>query len=301
MTTWPRRTAVCIDCRAVIAPGQRCHGGASHRVRALDEPAERDRLLTEVWGSYARRRRMRDEPTRSEGPTTGSALQRLMDGEHGEVVMGIAVGVLVAIGSIAVIFVGAAALVSLVAFAVVRSVARWWRVRRVSLLPSGALAARRRLGSGALSGVVAAGPTAPSPASGTLCSGFAIELTHGRRGEVMLHDAVGLGFDVVLDDGRRLRVPPGPMIVEAVRAPLALAAAHVDDYLGTIDPARATAQDLDPFPYDRASEWCISAGDRVEIVGPLREIVDPSAAPAGYREVAGTLLVPEGPPRLRLP
>ncbi len=184
----------------------------------------------------------------------------------------------------------------------VRRIAAFIRRRRHQLVPNGALAppaavSPRRGRAGRVVATMVA-----SPLSGRRCAGFSARLTHGNGRAVMLHDAATVGFDVVLDDGARVRIPAGPLVLAAADDDdaVALSAAHVDGYLRAIDPRRAGADDLDPFPYHRVEETVIRSGDRIEVLGALHAVIDPRAAATGYRDAAATLLVPAGPTEVRL-
>jgi hypothetical protein len=166
---------------------------------------------------------------------------------------------------------------------------RRWRQRR------GARGARRIIELGAPTGqigTIAAGRQAPDPVGGVWCAAFGIELATGSR--TMLRDATTLGFDVALDSGQRVRVPPGPCVLDMAGAAVVRDVA-LEPYLASIDPQRGS--DPDPFPCDRARVLALRAGDRVELLCRLVWVAD-AAARASYREPAA-ILVPEGVVQLR--
>jgi hypothetical protein len=70
-------------------------------------------------------------------------------------------------------------------------------------------------------------------------------------------------------------------------------------YLGELDPARDTADDLDPFLCNLVRATQLRPGDRVELFGAVTVRPLVGAAPAGYRDPAPSLLVPTGVPHLR--
>ncbi|HTE55491.1 MAG TPA: hypothetical protein VK698_31770 [Kofleriaceae bacterium] len=296
---WPARGAVCRDCRTAVAEGSTCPAGPGHRVCSLGDASGRDAILTEVWGPLELRRRIGEA---ARAGATGGGGASLLDGcslsdcgggggDLGDIV-------LIALAVFAAVFV-----LWLVASLAVAAVRAW---RRRPPRPRGARRAPAAVGppTGRV-GTIAAGVdrVASDPVTGRGAVAFALELTHvsgwRRRRSAMLRDAATVGFEVLLDGGERVRIPAGPCLVDldgasTSRAPLARVAA----YLAALDPARATADDLDPFPFHQARHLILRPGQRVEVRGRLLAVPDPRAAPAGYREPARALLVPDGVPRL---
>jgi hypothetical protein len=103
------------------------------------------------------------------------------------------------------------------------------------------------------------------------------------------------GFDVTLDDGRRVRVPPGRVTVVGKLPAADIDRARVDAFLGDVDAGGAA---LPLFPYDHARALALNEGDRVDVLGDLETSADGSQG-HGYRASAG-LLVPVGVPVLRV-
>jgi hypothetical protein len=113
------------------------------------------------------------------------------------------------------------------------------------------------------------------------------------NGNVMLRDGATIGFDVVLDTGQRVRIPPGLCAVDMTEARVL---GNVDEYLAEVDPRRAFEPGVDPFHHDDARVVTIGPGDRVELLCGL----DPCAADAtGYRDAVATTFIPRGFVRLR--
>ena len=306
--SWPRHDAVCVDCRTLAFAGKPCDGGPKHRVRALANAAEREELLAEVWGPPSRRRQMKNLSKAGAGGAGGaSAIEACGGADCGgcDVASGCegAGGGGEALAIIAAIVVIAFAIVAL--YWLISKLIAYIRKRRQILKANGALKKPARPGRRTgMVGLVEDCPTLGSPISGAACVGYATSLAtkSGPWGAeaTMLRDAATIGFTVQLDDGRRVQVPAGPMVLdmrnaEQVSAP----AGAVGRYLTAIDPT-ATGDDLLPFPYDKVRERLLRPGDRVEIIGPVEATVDVSAAPTGYRDAAATVLTPAGVPRLRL-
>lgn len=293
---WPPRTALCLDCRTAAIDGQPCPAGPSHRVRALGAPAGREQVLQTVWGPKPLRQRMRQIGRAGvTGGGTGGVLSSM--GDCGGCV-GVDLG-FDALGAFIVAIVVVASVFMAVAW-LFQAIQGWRRRRAATLSPHGATAAAAAPPREAGRAGKVIGAPIPSPLSGAWCVGFDVRMRHGRRA-ITLRDAATVGFDVALDDGTRVRIPPGPLIVDCDdRAAVALSCPHLERYLQTLDPARAEVDDLDPFPRHRIEEATIRPGDRVEVLGRLRPVADGAAAPAGYREPAATIWIPDGVPSVRM-
>jgi hypothetical protein len=293
--TWPPRPVVCLDCRSALPGGVPCPAGHPRAVE-LASVSGRERLLCEVWGSPFRRQRLRAMCRTGAGTSGGGMLfdgcsgLDWIDGDLGSILM--AIVLLFALGCL--LWAAATGIAALV---------RWWRSR---LEPTGALWPPAGAGppTGRTGTVVAHGALAPAPLTWTRSVGFGALLEHRsrlwRQPVTTLCDGASLGFDVLLDDGGRVRIPPGALLVDVTNArrvrPDRLLLAH---YLAELDPQRDAASDLDPFPANRARTVAIQPGDRVEVLGPLEPRADPTAPSAGYREPASSTLIATGLPRLR--
>ncbi len=145
-----------------------------------------------------------------------------------------------------------------------------------------------------------------SPATGTPCVAYVLELhwQDARVSRLTFRDAVSVGFDVVLDDGRRARIPPGeiqlagelPQMIDVdnprLEAHLQATAPQKTD----MDPGgeRNWGGDSEVFRYNIVREAVIIPGDIVSLVSPFQPIVNAVADTPGYREPMPSLLVPVG-------
>jgi hypothetical protein len=114
-------------------------------------------------------------------------------------------------------------------------------------------------------------PPAPAPlgdlAGVAFDTTFTARTSLWRRGAV-LRDGATLGFEVALDDGGRIRIPPGAIAIDAPRAKLRPKPEQLDRYLSRLDPLRQTACDLDPFQVDTRCP-------RLDLRGPEALEADP--------------------------
>jgi hypothetical protein len=299
---WPARGALCLDCRTALAPGQGCPVSPRHRVASLADPAGRDALLTRVWGPRPVREHIRDATRAGAVSGTGSSVLDscgLIDCLGG----GVDLAELGAIALLAAVIAAVVFVLWLVITLVPRAIRAWrrsrWQPRGVRRAPDG-------LGrpSGLFGTITAVEPARGEPLTGHPCLAFAVELVHRagwRRRRRMLRDAVTVGFEVALDDGGRVRIPPGSLLLDldaarTIRPPVQ----RMADYLAEIDPGRAASDDLDTVPHHEVRHLILRAGQRVEVRGRLHATADPRAVPSGYRDAAATLLVPDGAPRLVL-
>ena len=297
-TTWPPRPAICLDCRTALPAGAPCPAGHSRIATFAGGGPGREELLTEVWGPASIRQQLRDA---ARAGVTSGGCGALFDGCGGCDLVGLDIGETLIV--IVVLF-ALGALVWLLACGI-GALFRWWRSRSE---PNGAT--RRGAGpeypTGRTGTVVAHAGLAPDPITGTPCVGFAALLEHRsrwwRRPATMLRDGATVGFDVVLDDGERVHIPPGALLVDLAAA----RAVRVDRlqlalYLGELDPARDREDELDPFPCHRTRAVQIRPGDRVEVLAAVeaRPAGGAAAGRGGYRDQASAVLVPAGVPRLR--
>ncbi|HEY8143738.1 MAG TPA: hypothetical protein VIG06_13735 [Kofleriaceae bacterium] len=294
-TSWPPRTAICVACRTALPPGVPCPAHHGRPVSLADGERGREALLTAVWGPPPVRQKLRDM---ARAGATSGGIGGLFDGCSGCDIIGGDLGeILMAI----VIFIAIGVLLWCLVTAVSALVRRWRGRQR----PRGAaLPGQPCLPTGRTGTVVARAGLQRDPLTGSPCVGFAAALEHRsswwRRPVTMLRDGATVGFDILLDTGERVSVPPGPMVVDLGAA----RAARVDRmllalYLGELDPARDTVDDLDPFLCNLMRAAQLRPGDRVELFGAVTARPLVGAAPAGYREPAPSFLVPTGVPHLR--
>lgn len=303
-STWPERRALCVDCRTALPAGRPCPAGPSHRVHSLADRAGRDAVLTEVWGPRPIRRRIA-EAARA-GAVTGGGTT-LLEGCTGLADLVSVEGLLWAAGLAAML--AAIAFVVWLAVSLARAVIRAWR--RWPPHPRGARRRPARTGpaTGRIGRIVATAGERGDPLGARPCVAYALQLDHHRgplgglfaRGRPMLRDAVSAGFDVELDSGERVRISPGPCVIDLrAAAPVHVEDGRLADYLASIDPERSSTEDLDPFPHHRIRQLLLRPGQRVEVHGRLVPVADPRAAPSAYRAPAAAILVPHETPRLSL-
>ena len=189
----------------------------------------------------------------------------------------------------------AASLYWLVTF-VIRNI----QAHRQRLAPRGATMTPLRLGRAAgLAGRVDADArTTPSPASDRPCVAYALTLEADRHdaSSVMLRHSYSTGFSVQLDDGSRLDIPAGRLLLKGPARALAAGSGAIERHL---ELDLSAEDDLPPVPYDRVSEIVLAPGDRVEIHGELER--EPAAAETSspYRE-ARWIYRPKGVASLQL-
>jgi len=261
---------VCVECRAVMtAPGP-----LPHRLLSLDDARERAQLVTAVWGPRTRLRREIVERTR----------RPHIHGRGGVGLAGLVVSALLPPRD--------------------RDDGTWtWDARGSRREATGATsgcacAPPVARGGVSVSGRVADAALEAEPWTGRRCVAYGAVLDLG--GSRMLRDAATTGFDLVPTSGPRVHVPAGPCELEMGGALRRTPdRGRIDAALAAIDPARDDG-DLDPFPYDHVALLAIRPGDEVELFGRLATVRDPDAPDAGYRDAPATLVVPDGPVRLRL-
>lgn len=303
----PRRAAVCVDCRTLLGAGERCDGGAGHRVVPLDTLEGRRKLLDEVWGPPSARRRARQLAKAGGG---GAGVGTFLDGctncggcdfpTSGEALLFVLAIFVAAIAAIAIYW-------------IVVKIIEYVRARRNRPKPNGGLLRPASLGRRAgPAGVVTrvlpaasgAAPALQAPAGGAACAAFSVDLRCERflRSDLMLHDGESAGFEVRLDDGSVAQVPAGRVRLEGRAERRSRASApKVEDWVSGLGPKVVDPEDFDfdPFPYDRVDEITVRPGDRVRLFGELERIPDPEA-PADYRGAAPAILVPRGVPAIRV-
>jgi hypothetical protein len=279
---------VCPACRRVV-PGDRPCDLDGSVVRPISSAEDRQALLDAVWGSQPRRA----ELMRHLGARKATTRTRLAAAALGGVgVAGVAVAVLGMPGTVLEIVAG-------LTWAVV-GVSQMVSGQR--LIPSGgaALTPQPRFASGQILPCTAV----VAPGSGIACAAWALELRYdGRWGSrTTLRVGASTGFDVALDGGERVRIPPGPLWIEDVLPQLAeLESPSFEELLRALDPART--DDKDPWPLFRFNvigEQTLHSGDRVEILGVVDRALGSSQQQAMYRDAPASVLVPRTVPALRL-
>lgn len=283
---------VCIDCRNVVGQGETCH-----RVTDLQRPEGREALLTEVWGPPSLRRKLRGVAAAG---GSGAAAGGLFEG----------CGCLADCGLSAIdgpvlamlACVGAFVLVYLLVAWIIRRV----RSRRDRPRPYGALRHPPVLHGRRHRGVVAPDAPTVTSVSGEQAVAHALHLRCKRflRSDRMLVDSVSAGFTLRLPDGAEVRVPAGRVRLEGPRRrERAVGGDRVQDHLARLDPLRKSLDaidELEPIPFEQASELVLLPGEAVELIGQLEPMVDVQAPAAAYRDSASTVLVPRSGFGLRL-
>jgi hypothetical protein len=299
----PVRHRVCLGCRTLLADGETCGGKRGHLAAALDVPAERARLDDEVWGPDSRARKLRQAAkVGASGGLFGGLFQGCSACDALQGLEGCANLADAGEGIVAVLlFVVAAAVFAVVAAVLawlIMGLVRWVRTRMDKPKPHGALRKPpKATGRANGAGTIAGGARVALPWKSGECLAYAFEL-HTKTafgGGALLRDAMTAGFDVTLDDGRVVRIPPGRVTIVGKREDVAVDRECVDRFLGDIDPKHA---ERTLFPYDFARAVAIGPGDRVDVLGELERTADGTQG-HGYRASAG-LLMPVGVPVLRI-
>jgi hypothetical protein len=260
-------------------------------------PAERGRLLREIWGSPSARRRAKELAKAGGGGLGLGTLFQSCDacsscdlggvsGEAGAVVLGIAL----------------AALLFVLLYYVTKKIIEYVRRRQNRLRPHGALRRALPVLRRGPSGVVLEGRSSQAPASGASCLAWGIELRCARflGGDVMLRDGRTEGFELRLDDGGLLHVPKGRVRLVGGFAPQRPEGERWQRYLGELDPSPSADEAFPPFPYDVVLEARLAGGQRVQIVSALERASADEAQAGGYRVAPKAVLEPSGIPILAL-
>ncbi|MCE9578730.1 MAG: hypothetical protein K8W52_36735 [Deltaproteobacteria bacterium] len=283
-TRWPARGAICLACRTALPIGAPCpHGHGPSRSLATTDGHEA--LVAATWGPPSLRTRALQA---SRAGVTGGGGTALAD--CGSCGAGSAEGL--------VVF----AIAAIVLFGVwfgIRALIDWRRRRRHQLRPRPALALPAPRDRGRLGTVVARSAVAADPFTGRRAVAYGIEMRW--RSDPMLRDAAALGFDIALDSGERVRIPPGACVLDPRGASRIEAdAPAVLAYLEALDPHGAAGGEYAAVPAHRVAVVTLAAGDRVEVLGELTPIPDPEAPSTAYRDAPPTVLVPAGVPQLRV-
>jgi hypothetical protein len=273
----------------VLGHETRCDGGKGHRVVHLETPEGREALFEEVWGPASLRRRARDLAKAGSGGA-------MLDG-CGSLSSCDCAGADPS-GEAAVIFLGLmlAFFVAVALYWLISKLIEYVRRRRARLKPKGALLAPTTDRGVARFGVVRESKAADSVAA------RAIELVQSRVGTnaVMLRFAHSQGFDVQLDDGSIVVIPPGRVRLEGTRSTIddpSVARVVIDT---TIGPPLEDPDGYSLIPFDVAQGVTLRVGDRVAIYGPLEHTAHPSiyAPQHGAFRSTSSVLAPVGTPSL---
>ncbi|MBX3229600.1 MAG: hypothetical protein KIT84_04635 [Labilithrix sp.] len=291
------RSRICLSCRTLFDHGEDCRG-KGHQTVSIVSRAGRTKLFDEVWGPDSRARAVRNAAKAGAG---GAASGSALDYCNGcDVLDACSAGDAGVGGIMALIVIVVAAAVGVILYWLIRTIVRFVRDRMHEPQPHGALyaAPKPKKVVAAARGVVRGGELLDTPWREGSAYGWSMEL-HERRvlgGGAMMRDARTAGFDVTLEDGRTLRVPPGRIRVLGTLARVDAEVAKLEGLVAEIDRARMSERTVFPFDYARA--LTIEEGDHVEVIGELTHSAD-TAAGMGYRANAG-LMEPVGIPFLRV-
>ena len=298
---WAARGAFCLDCRTAQEGAYRCVVDPSHHLVEAATPHSREEMLTTVWGPASRRQRFKEVAKASGGGVAGgTAAEGSCAGcELGEAAVdpqALLVIVVVALAIVVLYFLG-------------KFLLRAWRRYQSRPIPRGArargLASMQPSARGpVVVGTVADAGMALAPLSQRSCVAYAHVLRYkrfARKPLVTLRDSATLEFDVLLDDGGRVRIPAGAVAIgmehtETIRPDEEAAADYFSqlDGRGSVAPTGAD----DPFPFTEVREAIVVPGMRIAVHGPLEPMPDPDAPAGSYRDAAASLLSPVETPRL---
>ncbi len=287
--TWPKRTAICLDCRTTLADRRESHA-QGHTVVSLKRSAGREQLIDRVWGVWER--------------------QKGRSSPRSWAVEAVAIGI--AAAGIAMVLLpfghpGIGMLMALVAgtgkFLFTEATRARAIDRRVRATPlPGAKPPPRLSGGSSIVGTVSSGDTAPSPLTGTEAVAFSVTLaTDAHYPAGSLNDGATLGFTITTAEGDTIEIPRGHIEIITHGKPLTRRKKHVERYLRDLDPLRARSDDKDPFQHRHAAEVAIQIGDHIALHNPIHRIAfDTSGPTPGYREAARQIFAIDGIPCIEL-
>lgn len=295
------RKRICIGCRTLYGEREKCPGGGSHETVSLFDADGRALLEDEVWGPDSRAREMRRLARAGAGGATLGGFADGCSASGCEVLeacssAGDIGGAIVSLFGIvlAAIVVG---ILTMVLYWLVKTIVNAIRDALDKPKPHGALLPPPKIPARAAKarGVVRRAKTLDLPwREGRACA-YLLEL-HEKRvfgGGAMLRDAEAAGFEIDLDDGRVVRVPPGRIRLFGKTTREDVDEKRLGAHLSEIE---SDTRKL--FPHDFARTIVLAEGDRVEVLGPLETSADPVAG-GGYRASAG-VFAPAGVPMLRV-
>lgn len=286
---------VCLACRTMLEEGESCEG-KGHVTVSLASAQGRSRLDDEVWGPDSRARAIRKAAKAGAGGGVVGGLAQGCDGLSGCGDLGGAGEGAIAVLAIfvaVIVFAGVAILL----WTLVKWIVEWYRNRPK---PQGALykPPRPRSRVARARGRVMSGTPIATPWTEATAMVWAFELFQKRvfGGGAMLREGRTGGFDVMLDDGRILRVPAGRVHIASRLGKTDVDSGRLDAYLAAADPKREDRASL--FPYHFAKVATIEPGARIEIVSDVEPQPDERAGHA-YR-ASGGVLAPVAVPVLRI-
>jgi hypothetical protein len=278
--------AVCPRCRRVGRTEQTCDLDGA-RLLDLEVDQDREELLAAIWGSPDQRELLEKQL----GQALGRPGQRIA-----------VAGAFGALSAVVYSFVGSSASsIGLFAWGCIGAIAAAaFPKRRIStFVPAQAtpLPSLPRYAAGRLLSTASIG----APASAETCAAWAVELRYEGPWPVRhtLRIGASAGCEVELDGGERLRIPAGPLWIDGKLVQIDAEPSAVDDMLDDLDPQRRANDHFPLFPYNVVLEQLLHHGDRVEVLGEIERVPDPTAADEMYRDAAPSILRPRGVPVLR--
>ena len=287
----PARTSICLHCRTALFDEEACDLDPTHATASIAEIYGRECLIATVWGPP----RARFEQIQAEARTS-SALTGLA-------AFGTAAGMLAS-----TMFFPVATAATAVLSGAVSGSAFWIFGKRAvgqveHTYPVGAEPVPEVEPGAGQRAVVRGEPSLLSPATGSECVAYALELHYeGSFGtRVMYRDAVCTDFDLELGDRQCARVAAGRIRLSGHKLQaIDFDNLRVERHVAEFDQKHSVESGFDPLRYNVVYEQVLMAGDPVRLVNPLEPIVDATALPCHYRESMASYLSPIGIPRLRL-
>lgn len=281
----PARTALCLECRTALAPGEACDAHPRAKPVNLADTSDRERAVDAVWGPPHLRARQAAKAGAA-GGGTGAGLEACEGCDaggldfSGEVLGALLVILLLAIAAVVLFIVG-------------KKVVHWVREHRNRPRPAGSSWQPPR-SDRKLRGTIRNARLVTAP-SGERCAAWTLVVTNPRAtgGRVVLRDGVSGSFELALDDGRTVSVPGGRARVVGDAESRRLDRAYVQ----TIDPAFTPTDPTPVLAGDDGHETRLADGDRVEVTSGLVERFDASVS-TGYREAPPTILAIDGVPTI---
>lgn len=272
-------------CRRVVPAARPCDLDAA-TVRQIHTADDKQALIDAIWGAPS----VRDELSRAARAPANGLARRLT--------AAIGFG---SVGALAVELLGHAGLVSSLAAGLIGGTFGFASAPRGRVLvPSGGAPITRPPR-------FALGRILPcerilSPASDSDCAAWALELRHdGSWGSrTTLRVGASAGFHLELDDGERVRIPPGPLWIHGTLPQhTELEGRGLEELLHVLDPLRVRDQEPWPlFRFNILSERTLQIGDRIELLGAVDRALLPPSRDVSYREAPATVMVPRGLPEL---
>lgn len=159
---------------------------------------------------------------------------------------------------------------------------------------TGAVRQHRLPGAGA-PGRIAGGGQLWGPATDRPAVAYAVELHHtdAEPGTLTMASARTTTLEIALDDGRRVRIPAGPVELHPPPTVVDEAPHRLDAFKRSL-----VLLDTDLIPHDQVRERVLALGDRVRLANELIESERAIEATAPYRGHVTAVWVPKGIPVL---